>query len=285
MTTLRETRHRFFVQLLLTVAMGALCLTLSLATAGCFDLMFGGADDDAISNTNTGDDDTVVGAELCAPCLLAEDCGGSADLCLANFQTHERFCGQACGVASCPSGYECVTLGSDASGDMKQCVPAGDTCGLGPAACDPECDADADQDCYNGRCYSAGDYLAERALCLELVNAYRARLDLMPLVPDSELEGCARDAAEMDAQTEQAHGWFESTGGCDFLSDTELEIGGWSLERYGTVDAVVDSGIGTLWATGPGSEPYAALTAPRDALGCGVYVTSGGEVWLTLELN
>lgn len=282
MATQRADTHRFLIQIATILALGALCVSLSIATAGCIDQLFAGSDDDGTSPPVP--DAGVPGRDLCEACLLPEDCGGSRDVCLANFGTHERFCGQDCSAVGCPAGFQCVSMGGDGS-TAPQCVPETETCGLASAGCDPGCDAADGLTCRNGRCYRAGDYLAERALCVELVNAYRARLDQPPLLPDPELEDCARESAEVDGETEVMLGHYEATGGCGFVANGETEIPGWALSTFGTVDAVVDYGIGTLWNEGPGSANYETLAYDYEVMGCGVYVTPANRVWLVLTFR
>lgn len=261
-----------------------LCALLLATLPGCLDQLLGlGEDDDA--PPAPGPDATVDDSDLCEPCLLAEQCGGEADRCLANRETHERFCGADCTAALCPTGYQCLLVGSEGGREVRQCVPEGLGCDLPPEPCEPACSAGAGEACVRGHCLAAGGYLEERALCLDLVNAYRARAGVAALGTDRDLQACAAEAAEMDGETEQPHGYFEYTGGCGAVAQSEVEIPGWPLTTFGTVDAVVDLGIGTFFAGAPTGAEYLTLVAGYTRLGCGVYVTTDGAVWLVLQLR
>ena len=90
---------------------------------------------------------------------------------------------------------------------------------------------------------------------------------------------------EVDGETGVSMGHFDTTGGCGFVAAAQTQVPGWALSRYGTVDAIVDYGIGTQVAAGEGDPDYETVAGEFEAVGCGVYVTGSNEAWVVLSFR
>ncbi len=96
---------------------------------------------------------------LCTECTRDIDCGGLADLCIA--QNDGSWCGTACETtADCPEGYLCDGVASVGGVSSSQCVPElgicggcldgdGDEYGQGPTCFGEDCD-ELDPSTYEG---------------------------------------------------------------------------------------------------------------------------------------
>lgn len=254
-----------------------LTILLCWPATGCF--LFEQPGDDA-PPTPTVDAGAPSG-DLCGHCLLAYECGGEADLCLVNYQTGQRFCGQDCSGVACPAGYTCVDIQLGGA-VARQCAPDTDWCDQ-PSACDPACGAS--EACREGVCVTAGPWEAELQFCVELINAYRVYYGLPTLERSPDLEACAAEGAEIDGETGLAHGHFQNTSGCGFVADSENEIPGWSLASYGSVMNVIDSGTAMMMAEGPGGGHYEILLGSHTAVGCGIHITGDNLVWVVQDFR
>jgi hypothetical protein len=88
------------------------------------------------------------GAPACSRCSHDVQCGGAADLCVAQGATAEPFCLTACGAgASCPSGYVCSAAAvASVEGDIaRQCVPTVGACAASTCVDDAREDDDSRQ--------------------------------------------------------------------------------------------------------------------------------------------
>jgi uncharacterized protein YkwD len=123
--------------------------------------------------------------------------------------------------------------------------------------------------------------------CVDVINSYRATLSDVPAYTrSSSLEQFAAVGAEDDSQTGEAHGHFISTNGGNGVAYAENEIPGWPENQYGSITAVIDQGMQMMWAEGPGGGHYDNMSSTQyTQAGCGIYVTSDGNVWITTDFR
>jgi cysteine-rich secretory family protein len=123
-------------------------------------------------------------------------------------------------------------------------------------------------------------YAAEKRLCLDTLNAYRATLGLAPVVRSASLEAFADQGARYDSERDKAHAHFGAFSKGAVPSDAENAIPGWPLKSYKTVAKIVGEGAKMMWAEGPGGGHYENIKGSHTAVGCGIYVTPDGGVWI-----
>lgn len=131
---------------------------------------------------------------------------------------------------------------------------------------------------------SAGGYAAEKKLCMDEANRYRATLGLPAVAWSKALEAFADTGARYDAGRNQAHAHFGAAGRNN-PSDAENEIPGWPLRNYRTVAAVVTEGIKMMWDEGPGGGHYENIKGSHTQVGCGIHVTATGNVWVVQDFK
>lgn len=252
----------------------------------------GGDDDPGPGDLDVGGDEGDLGGGgdvepepepeswLCGSCAGQGECGDADNACVRNNASGETFCAEACDAGSCPVGYYCQDLGAQFP---MQCLPEGDTCrggGGGGGGDDGGGDiggGDGGGDVGGGG--ADGEYEAELQHCVDEINRYRAQHGRAALSRSADIEACAMEGAEQDSQTGQAHGHFSATGGCNGTAWAENEIPGWPLEWYGTITAVIDGGLEMMMDEGPGGGHYENMLGDYSEVGCGIFVTQGGEVW------
>jgi hypothetical protein len=123
-------------------------------------------------------------------------------------------------------------------------------------------------------------YAAEKKLCLDTINALRATLGLKAVAWSASLEAFADQGARYDAERNAAHGHFSAFSKQAVPSDAENAIPGWSLKNSKTVAKVVVDGAKMMWDEGPGGGHYENIKGDHTAVGCGIYVTAAGAVWV-----
>jgi hypothetical protein len=123
-------------------------------------------------------------------------------------------------------------------------------------------------------------YAAEKQLCLDTINAYRATLSLKPVVRSASLEAFADQGARYDSERDKAHAHFGAFSKGAVPSDAENAIPGWPLKNYKTVAKIVGEGAKMMWAEGPGGGHYENIKGSHTAVGCGIYVNPAGGVWI-----
>ncbi len=223
-----------------------------------------------------------IGLGLCeGPCTAHESCGGVGDYCLTNPDTNQSFCGAACGTG-CPTNYTCADLGSG----ITQCIPTSGSCSgtTPPPSCDPACAAD--QTCSNGVCVTVGDWETELQHCVDLINDYRSQHGRSALIRDAAIEACVANAAASDSISDIAHESFQATQGCGFTATAENEIPGYPISSYGSVTEVINRGTAQMMAEGPGGGHYENILRDSSTrVGCGVFVTSSGDVWVVQDFR
>ncbi|TVR04467.1 MAG: SpoIID/LytB domain-containing protein [Deltaproteobacteria bacterium] len=88
-----------------------------------------------------------VGADLCAPCAVNDDCGGPRDLCVRRTAESPTFCARECHVEHlpCPTDFTCLAVNDGFGGTLRQCVPDAGTCpDTSAVVCEP---CLTDEDC------------------------------------------------------------------------------------------------------------------------------------------
>jgi Cysteine-rich secretory protein family len=123
-------------------------------------------------------------------------------------------------------------------------------------------------------------YAAEKKLCLDTLNAYRAQAGLNPVTWSKSLEAFADQGARYDSQRNVAHGHFLAFSKNAVPADAENAVPGWPLKSYKTVAAVVAKGAEMMWAEGPGGGHYENIKGSHTQVGCGIHVTPTGAVWV-----
>lgn len=236
------------------------------------------------SGTPSGSDDagydptptptpTPTSGSFCAPCSSDADCGGSGSYCLTNPSNGEQFCGVDCTSAACPSGGECVSIDTGTGTTINQCVPSGSSCS-GVAGTAPTPDP-------GGTGTVSPD--ADLQHCVDVINMYRAMVGSAPLARAADLETFAAAGAASDSMTGMAHGHFISMSGGG-IAWAENEIPGWPLSEFGSISHIMDQGSADMWAEGPGGGHYENMKNPAYThVGCGVFTTPDGSIWITQD--
>jgi hypothetical protein len=121
--------------------------------------------------------------------------------------------------------------------------------------------------------------------CVDQLNVYRAKVGAAPFTRSDALQTFATDGAKSDSQSNQPHGHFIATNGGG-IAFAENEVPGWPQARFGSVRAVIDGGLKMMFGEGPGGGHYENMTNKSYTQGgCGVYVTSQSEVWVTMDFR
>ena len=132
-------------------------------------------------------------------------------------------------------------------------------------------------------------YAAEKKLCLDTINACRATMGLKPLLWSKSLEAFADEGARYDAAIGKSHVHFGKFSAAAVPSDAENAIPDWPLKDFKTVAAVVQKGTQMMWdeRLNPSGEQghYLTLKGDQTLVGCGVFVTSGGGVWVVQDFK
>lgn len=123
-------------------------------------------------------------------------------------------------------------------------------------------------------------WAAEKKLCLDTINALRAGLSLPKLAWSKSLEAFADQGARYDAERNKAHAHFGAFSVRAVPSDAENAIPGWPLKNYKTVAKVVHDGAKMMWDEGPSGGHYENIKGSHTQVGCGIYVTPSGGVWV-----
>lgn len=123
-------------------------------------------------------------------------------------------------------------------------------------------------------------WAAEKRLCLDTINALRAGLGLAKVAWSKSLEAFADQGARYDAERNKAHAHFGAWSTRSVPSDAENAIPGWPLKEYKSVAKVVRDGAKSMWDEGPGGGHYENIRGDHTQVGCGIYVTPSGAVWV-----
>lgn len=118
----------------------------------------------------------------------------------------------------------------------------------------------------------------ERQFCVDETNRYRAMVGKASLARDSGLEIFADEGAQQDAAQKSAHAHFTHNENGTAYAENEIPGWfGWTLSQYKDVHGVIQAGLATMWAEGPGGGHYDNMTGDYTKLGCGVNV-AGDQV-------
>ncbi|MEO7094419.1 MAG: CAP domain-containing protein [Polyangiales bacterium] len=121
--------------------------------------------------------------------------------------------------------------------------------------------------------------------CVDVINAYRAKLGRTAYRRSAALEAFAAEGAKQDSKSGSPHGHFMSTSGGS-IAWAENEISGWSLDDSGSVRVVLEDGLKMMWGEGPGGGHYENMASRTyKEVGCGIYVTAGKDVWIVQDFK
>ena len=148
---------------------------------------------------------------------------------------------------------------------------------LAQAACSSSSDASsASGDGGNGT--GGGDpYAADRKLCVDTINQYRATLGLPAYTEWTDEEACADGEAKSDSSTGKAHGAF---GTCN--ESAQDECPGWPGND---IPGSLKGCLQQMWNEGPGTDfsthgHYINMSSKTyTQAACGFYVTPDGSLW------
>ena len=112
---------------------------------------------------------------------------------------------------------------------------------------------------------------ADLAFCLNETNRYRATIGLAALTESTTLDAFAQLAAESDGSTHVGHGYINSHPPTATHAG-ENEIPWWPLDRYGTVQAIIQAGFAGMWAEGPPGGHYRNMSGAFTQAGCGIAI-------------
>jgi hypothetical protein len=253
-----------------------------------------------------------TGLGICYPDFVAGSCAGASDdygSCVTD-GSFDCFgvCGGACDDVGEPEGdWEPVEQWSDECGGLDHfgecegsvarwcedgeiqavdCEDRNQVCGWYSDAVGYFCSYGAPQDDPIDPDDTADPDDVETQLrhCVDVINQHRARLGLGALSRSSELEDCAMEGARSDAASGVPHDHFSRTGGCG-VAFAENEVPGWDVGMSGSVVAVIEEGTQMMMDEGPGGGHYENIVGARNAVGCGVYVTASGAVWVVQDFN
>jgi len=116
--------------------------------------------------------------------------------------------------------------------------------------------------------------------CVSVINSYREEHGLSPLIPSETLNDCASNCAEEDALSGEDHGCFNRTGGCDGQALVQNELLGFELALFGSVQDVISVGMEIKMSEGVDELWYQTILGAYTEVGCGVFLTESGDVWV-----
>lgn len=159
---------------------------------------------------------------------------------------------------------------------------------LGMLACNKDGDGDSKQwgeVCtteYRGR--FSYDVSAKEQSCVELINEYRAELNLPPLARWTDGETCAVSEASTDAASNDAHGAF---GQCGEMAQNTCP--GW-----GSIDSVLGGCLLGMFCEGPSASGkwdmdhghhMNMVSTSYTSVACGFYQMSDGQYWVNMNFK
>jgi len=129
---------------------------------------------------------------------------------------------------------------------------------------------------------TGSSYPAAAEDCVEIINQYRASINLPPFSRWTDAEACADNEAKRDSEINQPHGSF---GSCSERAQNTCP------DWPGTPDSMIGSCLSMMWAEGPGSDfskhgHYINMSSPSyTRVACGFYVTPQGRVWTVQDFR
>ncbi len=121
-----------------------------------------------------------------------------------------------------------------------------------------------------------GDATAAQ-LCVDTINAYRAKVGQPPYARWDAEESCASDQAKSDSASSVAHGAFTKCG-----EHAQNECPGWG----GPPETMITACLAAMWKEGPGGGHYDNMSsASSTKVACGFYVLPDGHVWAVQDFR
>ena len=121
---------------------------------------------------------------------------------------------------------------------------------------------------------------ADLAFCVTETSRYRAMIGLSPLTRSGTLEAYAAAGARQDGLAHKSHLHYKSAN-LAAKGIAENELPWWPGP---SVRSVIEKGIATMWAEGPGGGHYENIRGPYSQLGCGVFV-NGTEITVVQDFQ
>jgi uncharacterized protein YkwD len=118
------------------------------------------------------------------------------------------------------------------------------------------------------------------AFCVTETNRYRAMIGLSPFTRSGALEAYAAAGARQDALAHKPHLHYKSAN-LAAKGIAENELPWWPGP---SVRSVIEKGLATMWAEGPGGGHYENIRGPYSQLGCGVFV-NGNEITVVQDFQ
>ncbi len=131
---------------------------------------------------------------------------------------------------------------------------------------------------------NGGTLADSTAFCIAEINRLRATVGQPALARSSRIDSFSADAAHVDGEAHQAHTYFLQTNGGNGTAKAENVIPWWKASQYGSVHAIIQNGLATMWAEGPGGAHYENIKGAFTEMGCGVFV-SNDEVTVSQDFR
>lgn len=127
----------------------------------------------------------------------------------------------------------------------------------------------------DGETYT-GPYAAERKLCTDLNNMFRAQMGVPVLTRAADKEACVDEQARLESEIDTPHG---KLGHCGELRQNHGDGIG-----YGTLE-LIDWLINDQFNEGPGGPHYEQMLDPNmTRIACGFYANpSNGNFWINID--
>ena len=120
-----------------------------------------------------------------------------------------------------------------------------------------------------------GPYPAERKLCVDLNNMFRAQMNVPVLDRYPEKEACVDQQAQEESLIDTPHG---KLGSCGELRQNHGDGTGW-----GTLE-LIDWLIKDQFGEGPGGPHYEQMLDPNmTRIACGFYQNPNGNFWINID--
>ena len=145
------------------------------------------------------------------------------------------------------------------------------------AACSSSSDASTANGDGGGGTGAGDTYAADRTLCVDTINQYRATIGLPAYTEWTDGESCADGEAKSDSSTGKAHGAF---GTCN--ENAQDECPGWPGSDVATS---LKGCLQQMWNEGPGTDfsthgHYINMSSKQySQVACGFFVTTDGSLW------
>jgi hypothetical protein len=118
--------------------------------------------------------------------------------------------------------------------------------------------------------------------CVDIINNYRATLNLAPYARWTDQESCASTEAASDSQSGMAHGAFPRC-----TENAQNECPGYS----GTFATMLPKCLDLMWKEGPGTDfsahgHYINMTSTKyTKVACGFATTPAGKIWAVQDFK